>query len=99
MAGWRIVALAITLAGGGCALSDKTDPRFQNWLAQAEARCAPRYGALPFGTPEARAQFEDLSYQTYYGDLPLEVYADRLRVLYPENRLTVDCLATAVPKQ
>jgi len=29
----------------------------------------------------------------------VEVYADRLRILYPNNRLTIDCLANAFPGQ
>lgn len=95
----RLVTLVLALGGGGCALGYATDPQFQNWLSQAEGRCVPRYGALPFGTPERRAQFEKLSYQTYYRDLPREAYADRLRILYPDNGLTVDCLATAFPRR
>ena len=35
-----------------------------------------------------------MSYQTYYGELPREVYADRLRILYPNHGLMVDCLVT-----
>lgn len=90
--------LVLALTGGACALGYASDPQFQIWLSQAEERCVPRYGALPFGTPERRAQFEKLSYQTYYKDLPKEVYADRLRILYPDNGLTVDCLATTFPR-
>lgn len=99
MRGWS-AALAWPLALGcaACALGYASDPRFQSWLSQAEARCVPRYGALPFGTAERRAQFEKLSYQAYYRDLPREVYADRLKIIYPDNGLTVDCLATAFPK-
>ena len=92
---WLLMTI---LACGACALNDTTDPRFQDWLSQTEALCVPRYGALPFNTPEQRAQFEELSYQTYYRDLPREVYADRLRILYPDNRLTVNCFATAFPR-
>ena len=89
---------ALALAAGACALGYANDPQFQNWLSQAEGRCVPRYGALPFGTPERRAQFEKLSYQAYYNDLPREAYADRLEILYPDHGLTVGCLATAFPR-
>lgn len=92
------LALTLALGSGACALNYATDRQFQSWLSWAEARCGPRYGALPLNTLEQRAQFESLSYQTYYGDLPQEVYADRLRILYPDNGLTVDCLATSVPR-
>ncbi|RUQ36734.1 MAG: hypothetical protein EKK71_07415 [Candidatus Competibacteraceae bacterium] len=93
------LAGVLALTGAACALGYANDPQFQNWLAQAEARCTPRYGALPIRTPEQRAQFEQLSYQTYYDNLPREVYADRLRILYPDNGMTVGCLATAFPKR
>jgi len=95
---WRIAVLMSALAVGACALNYATDRQFQSWLSWAEGRCGPSYGALPLKMPEQRAQFESLSYQTYYGELPREVYADRLRILYPNNGLTVDCLATAVPR-
>jgi hypothetical protein len=95
---WRIAVLMSALAVGACALNYATDRPFQSWLSSAESRCGPSYGALPLNTPEQRAQFESLSYQTYYGELPREVYADRLRILYPNHRLTVDCLATSVPR-
>lgn len=90
--------LTLALACGACALHDTTDPQFQNWLSQTEALCVPRYGALPLNTPEQRAQFEELSYQAYYRNLPQEVYADRLKILYPNNRLTANCYATAFPQ-
>jgi hypothetical protein len=90
--------LALALASGACALGYARDPQFQNWLSQAEERCVTRYGALPFGTPERRAEFEKLSYQAYYKDLPKEIYADRLKISYPDNGLTVDCLATTFPR-
>ena len=93
-----LVMLAV-LAGSGCALGDANDPSFQNWLSQAEARCDPRYGALPFATPQDRLQFEKMSYQTYYHDLPKEIYADRLKIIYPDRGLVVDCLATALPRR
>ena len=93
---WLFVALALVVSA--CALNYATDRPFQDWLSSAEARCGSNYGALPLNTPEQRAQFESLSYQTYYGELPSEVYADRLRILYPDNGLTVDCLATSVPR-
>ncbi len=95
----RWTALAVALAMGGCALGYANDPRFQNWLAQAEAFCTPRYGALPLDTAEQRAQFEQLSYQTFYKNLPREVYADRLHILYPDHGLMVGCLATAFPQR
>ncbi|MFZ1642825.1 MAG: hypothetical protein WAV07_15605 [Candidatus Contendobacter sp.] len=94
----HLVVLALALAVGACALNYATDRQFQSWLSWAKARCEPSYGALPLNTLEQRAQFESMSYQTYYGELPREVYADRLRILYPNNGLTVDCLATSIPK-
>lgn len=90
--------VAPALAVGGCALSYATDRPFQEWLSATEARCGSSYGALPLNTPEQRARFESMSYQTYYGELPREVYADRLKILYPDNGLTADCLATSVPR-
>lgn len=95
---WAWLFVALALAVGACALNYATDRPFQDWLSSAEARCRASYGALPLNTPEQHAQFESLSYQTYYGELPREVYADRLRILYPDNGLTVDCLATSVPR-
>lgn len=95
---WAWLFVALTLAVGACALNYATDRPFQDWLSSTEARCGSNYGALPLNTPEQRAQFESLSYQTYYGELRREVYADRLRILYPDNGLTVDCLATSVPR-
>lgn len=92
------LALMLALESGGCALNYATDRQFQSWLSGAETRCGPSYGALPLNTLEQRAQFENLSYQAYYGELSQEVYADRLRILYPDNGLTVDCLATSVPR-
>ena len=97
--GWRIAVLMSAWAVGACALNYATDREFQSWLSGAEARCGPNYGALPLNTPEQRAQFESMTYQTYYGQLPQEVYADRLKILYLNNGLTVDCLATAVPRR
>ena len=94
----QTAGLLATLAGSGCAIGYANDPQFQNWLSQAEARCIPRYGALPFGTPQDRAQFETMSYQAYYRDLPKEIYADRLKIIYPDRGLAVDCLATALPR-
>lgn len=96
--GWRVAVLISALTAGACALNYATDQPFQNWLSAAKARCEPSYGALPLNTPEQRARFESMSYQTYYGELPREVYADRLKILYPDNGLTVDCLATSVPR-
>lgn len=93
---WLLVALAMMV--GACALNYATDRRFQDWLSSAEARCGPSYGALPLNTLEQRAQFESMSYQAYYGELPREVYADRLRILYPNHGLTVDCVATSIPR-
>lgn len=97
---YRFLCLLVSaLACGACAsMNDTTDPKFQRWLSQAEASCTSRYGALSFDIPGQRAEFEKLSYQTYYHDLPQEVYADRLRILYPNNRLTVDCLANSFPQ-
>ena len=40
------LAGVLALTGAACALGYANDPQFQNWLAQAEARCTPRYGAL-----------------------------------------------------
>mgnify|MGYP000965551424 FL=1 len=97
--GWRIAVLMSAWAVGACVLNYATDREFQSWLSGAEARCEPNYGALPLNTPEQRAQFESMTYQTYYGQLPQEVYADRLKILYLNNGLTVDCLATAVPRR
>lgn len=94
----KLALLALSLWASGCAMGYQTDRRFQSWLSQTEERCASLYGTLPFDGPEAHARFENLSYQTYYGDLPSQVYADRLKILYPNHRLTVDCLATAFPK-
>ena len=91
--------VALVWALGACALNYATDRPFQSWLSSAESRCGPSYGALPLNTPEQRAQFESLSYQTYYGELPREVYADRLKILYPNYGLMVDCLATSVPRR
>ncbi|MDS4030510.1 MAG: hypothetical protein RKO66_10605 [Candidatus Contendobacter sp.] len=96
--GWRTAVLIVALMTGACALNYATDQRFQNWLSAAKARCEPSYGALPLNTLEQRAQFESMSYQTYYGELPREIYADRLKILYPDSGLTVDCLATSVPR-
>ena len=96
---WTSSFIALPWMIGACALNYATDPSFQSWLSQAEARCEPNYGALPLNTPERRAQFERMSYQAYYGELPREVYADRLQILYPDHGLTVDCLATAVPRR
>lgn len=87
----------LVLASGGCALTYRTDPQFQNWLNQAEARCIPRYGVLPIQTDEQRNLFLNMTYRAYYHDLPREAYADRLKILYPRNGLTVDCLASAMP--
>ena len=87
----------MALATSACALNYATDRQFQDWLSWAENRCESSYGALPDDL-ERRAQFESLRYQTYYGDAPREVYADRSKILYPNNGLTVDCLATAFPK-
>ena len=84
---------------GGCTTTGMSDPVFSQWLAQAEARCESLYGALPLATTEQRSQFEALSYQTYYRNVLVEVYADRLQILYPDNRLTIDCLANAFPGQ
>jgi hypothetical protein len=95
---WAGLFGALALSVGACALNYATDRPFQDWLSSAEARCGSNYGALPLNTPEQRAQFESLSYQTYYGELPREVYADRLTILYPNHGLTVDCLATSVPR-
>lgn len=94
---WLFVAPLATMVRA-CALNYATDRPFQEWLSATEARCGSNYGALPLNTLERRAQFESLSYQTYYGEMPREVYADRLRILYPDNGLTVDCLATSVPR-
>ena len=96
--------VALGLAGlglvlGGCTTTGMSDPVFSQWLAQAEAYCVPLYGALPLATAEQRTQFEALSYQTYYRNVLVEVYADRLQILYPDNRLTIDCLANAFPGQ
>ncbi|MCC7221290.1 MAG: hypothetical protein IT490_11260 [Candidatus Contendobacter sp.] len=96
---FQMAGLLVMLTGGGCAIGYDDDPQFQNWLSQAEARCGPRYGALPFETPQARVQFERLSYQAYYHDLPKEIYADRLKIIYPDRGLAVDCLATALPRR
>ena len=93
---WSFIALPWMV--GACALNYATDRPFQEWLSATEARCGSSYGALPLNTPEQRARFESMSYQTYYGELPREVYADRLKILYPDNGLTVDCLATSVPR-
>lgn len=49
------LAGVLALTGAACALGYANDPQFQNWLAQAEARCTPRYGALPIRTPEQRS--------------------------------------------
>ncbi len=95
---WAGLFVAPAMLLGACALNDATDQPFQGWLSQEETRCGYSYGALPLNTPEQHAQFESLSYQTYYSELPREVYADRLRILYPNHGLTVDCLATAVPR-
>jgi len=96
----RLAGLGIMLLiGSGCALTYQTDPQFQNWLSQAEARCIPRYGALPLQTDAQRNQFLNMTYRAYYHDLPREVYADRLKILYPSSGLTVDCLASAMPRQ
>jgi len=95
---WAGLFVALVWAVGACALNYATDRPFQDWLSSAETRCGSNYGALPLNTPEQRAQFESLSYQTYYGELPREVYADRLTILYPNHGLTVDCLATSVPR-
>ncbi len=98
--GRGVMGLAgLGLVLGGCTTTGMSDPAFSQWLAQAEARCVPLYGALPFTTPEQRSQFEALSYQTYYRNVLVEVYADRMRILYPNNRLTIDCLANAFPGQ
>lgn len=94
---WSFIALSWVVSA--CTLNYAADRPFQNWLSWAEARCGPSYGALPLNTPEQRAQFESMSYQTYYGELPREVYADRLKILYPDHGLMVDCLATSVPRQ
>ncbi|MDG4596641.1 MAG: hypothetical protein P9F75_13310 [Candidatus Contendobacter sp.] len=96
--GWRTAVLIVALMTDACALNYAADRPFQSWLSRAEARCGPNYGALPLNTPEQRVQFESMSYRTYYGELPREVYADRLKILYPNNGLTVDCLATSVPR-
>ncbi|MBZ4193978.1 MAG: hypothetical protein LAE24_06685 [Candidatus Contendobacter sp.] len=96
---FQTAGLLAALASGGCALGFANDPQFQNWLSQAEAYCGPRYGALPFATPQDRAQFENMSYQAYYHDLPKEIYADRLKILYSDRGLAVDCLATALPRR
>jgi hypothetical protein len=98
MKGRNAALLTLFLWVSGCAMGYQTDSRFQNWLSQAEEHCTSRYGALPFDGSEARTQFENLSYQTYYNDLPLEVYADRLKILYPGHRLTVNCLASMFPR-
>ncbi|MBK8535444.1 MAG: hypothetical protein IPL59_10120 [Candidatus Competibacteraceae bacterium] len=86
------------LASGACTPNYATDRQFLEWLSWAENRCESRYGALPDGV-EQRTRFESLSYQTYYGNVPREVYADRSKILYPDNGLTVDCLATSFPKR
>lgn len=95
---WAGLFVAPARVLGACALNYATDRPFQSGLSQEETRCGHSYGALPLNTPEQRAQFERISYQTYYGELPREVYADQLRILYPNHGLTVDCLATAVPR-
>lgn len=96
----RLAGIGILLlAGGGCALTYRTDPQFQSWLNQAESRCIPRYSALPIQTDEQRNQFLSMTYQAYHRNLPREAYADRLKILYPSNGLTVDCLASAMPQQ
>ena len=95
----QMAGLLAALVGSGCALGYANDPQFQNWLSQAEAHCVPRYGALPFATPQDRAQFENMSYQAYYHVLPKEIYADRLKIIYSDRGLTVDCLASAFPRR
>lgn len=98
----KLQIAGLLLAAGavsGCALGYANDPSFQNWLSQAEARCNPRYGVLPFATAQDRAQFEKMSYQAYYHDLPKEIYADQLKIIYPDRGLTIDCLASAFPRR
>lgn len=94
----KLALLTLLLWVSGCAVGYQTDPRFRSWLSQTEERCVSLYGALPFDGSKARAEFEELSYQTYYNHLPSQVYADRLKILYPNHWLAVDCLATAFPK-
>ena len=96
---WVWLCMAVTLAVSACALNYATDRPFQDWLSAAEARCDSNYGALPLNTLERRTHFESLSYQAYYGELPREAYADRLKILYPDHGLTVDCLATSIPRR
>jgi len=94
----KVTLLALSISASGCTMGYQADSRFQSWLSQTEERCAALYGTLPFDGSAARAQFENLSYQTYYNDIPSQVYVDRLNILYPNHRLTINCLATAFPK-
>jgi hypothetical protein len=89
--------ILLTLAGG-CASGYDSNPGFKSWLNAAQSQCYQRYGALPAMSADARNSFMKLSYDTYYGRTQTIEFANTLGIRYPNNRLAVDCLASAFPR-